>query len=114
MKVKPGSKIEYWLTVRDTKEPQSNRFETARQIIQVIAPLPPREKKAADEQARKEQEDAQSGDEPANPAEAHDQQPNRPDQGDAGEPDRAEADQPERTSGDGGRARSRWCRGRSR
>ncbi len=26
-KVEPGSELEYWLTVRDTKEPQSNRFE---------------------------------------------------------------------------------------
>ena len=55
-KVKPGTRIDYWLTVRDTKEPTSNRFETARQVIEVIAPLPPAEKAKFEETAKKEVE----------------------------------------------------------
>ena len=53
-KVEPGSEVEYWLTVRDTKEPQSNRFETQRQKIKIAAPLPESEKKQADQKAQEE------------------------------------------------------------
>src|SRR5579864_5453043 len=54
MKVKPGSKIEYWLTVRDTKEPESNKAETSRQVIEVIDPLPERELAMREEKAKQD------------------------------------------------------------
>jgi hypothetical protein len=54
--VKAGTKIEYWLSVRDSREPQANRFETPHQVIEVEAPLPPEQKqeqhKAAEEQLK--------------------------------------------------------------
>jgi hypothetical protein len=63
LRVRPGTKVEYWLSVRDTKEPQANRVETARQVIEVVDPLPP-------EQAeRQRQEQAESRQEP-NPPDA--------------------------------------------
>ncbi len=55
-KVQPGSKIDYWLTVRDTKEPTSNRFETARQVIEVLAPVPEKERVKLEQTAQQETE----------------------------------------------------------
>src|SRR5262249_24050863 len=42
--LKPGSSLQYWLTASDNREPTSNRAETARQVIEIIAPVPPAEK----------------------------------------------------------------------
>ena len=57
-KLKPGSSLQYWLTVRDNKEPTANRFDTARQLIEIGEPLPPAEKKKfEDNQKIKEQPD---------------------------------------------------------
>jgi formylglycine-generating enzyme required for sulfatase activity len=53
-KVQPGTKIDYWLTVRDTKEPTSNRLETACQVIEVTDPLPPEKSKEFEETAKNE------------------------------------------------------------
>jgi hypothetical protein len=44
LKVKLGDRLEYWLIVRDTKEPLSNRVESVHQVIEVIAPVTPEEK----------------------------------------------------------------------
>jgi hypothetical protein len=55
-RVKPGSVISYWLTAKDNKEPSPNRKETARQVIEVIAPVSPEEKKTLEEKAKKERE----------------------------------------------------------
>ena len=41
--VKPGSKLTYWLTARDNKEPSSNRTDTARQVIEVTDAVSPPE-----------------------------------------------------------------------
>jgi hypothetical protein len=54
LRVKPGSTIEYWLTVRDTKEPQTNRVETAHQKITVGDPVSKDELKKLDEQAKQD------------------------------------------------------------
>jgi hypothetical protein len=90
-KVQPGSRIDYWLTVRDTKEPTANRFETARQVIEVIAPLPPAEKAKFEETAKKELEPDQAPTpDRANPAE----NPEQPPPAD-GRPGEAERDQGE-------------------
>jgi hypothetical protein len=67
LRVKPGSKLTYWLTVRDTKEPVSNRAETLHQTIVVEAPLPPAEKKKFDEARRKDLDEEQAP--PAEPTE---------------------------------------------
>ena len=45
LRVKPGAKLNYWLTVRDNKEPSSNRFDTAHQLIEVVEPVSPADKK---------------------------------------------------------------------
>jgi hypothetical protein len=44
LKVKLGDRLEYWLIVRDTKEPLSNSMETFHGVIEVIAPVTPEEK----------------------------------------------------------------------
>ncbi len=67
LKLKPGSKLSYWLTVRDTKEPVSNRAETTHQTILIDNPLPPKELKKFEETARKEKDEEQPP--PADPAE---------------------------------------------
>ena len=74
--VKPGTKRRYWLTVRDTREPTSNKFETPRQIIEVGAPRrPPRE----------EADRGEAGEGPravrAAPAPGRDRQPQQPEPG---------------------------------
>ncbi len=53
---KPGDKITYWLTVRDNKEKVSNRFETARQIIEVIDPVAAPEKQKIEKQREERQQ----------------------------------------------------------
>ena len=71
-KLPPGSKITYWATVRDNREPESNKFETARQVIELGDPLPPPEKKKFDdkgEQEAKKQAEAAPPPEPADQAE---------------------------------------------
>ena len=55
-RVKSGSILNYWLTVRDNKEPSSNRTETARQIIEVTDPVSPPEKKKIEDSQRKDRE----------------------------------------------------------
>jgi len=57
-KVRPGSQLEYWVTVRDTKEPISNRAETARQIIKVGDPVKESERKALDDRLQQDQAEA--------------------------------------------------------
>ena len=51
--LKPGSSLHYWLTVRDNKEPTSNKVDTARQLIEIGEPLPPTEKKKVSGAARR-------------------------------------------------------------
>ena len=53
LNVKPGSSLHYWLTVRDNKEPSSNRIETARQLIEIGEPVPA----AGEEEVRRQPED---------------------------------------------------------
>ncbi|HEX3449292.1 MAG TPA: hypothetical protein VHS97_13615, partial [Isosphaeraceae bacterium] len=55
-RVKPGSTPSYWLTVRDNKEPSSNRTETARQIIEVTEPVSAPEKKKIEDSQQKDRE----------------------------------------------------------
>jgi hypothetical protein len=55
-RVKPGSKLEYWLTVRDNKEPTSNPYETAKQVIEVIEPVSDAEKKQQEDKQKKDME----------------------------------------------------------
>ena len=39
-KIAPGEKVEYWVTVEDTREPIPNRYETPHRIIDVVEPPP--------------------------------------------------------------------------
>ncbi|MDB5352040.1 MAG: hypothetical protein JWN86_3287, partial [Planctomycetota bacterium] len=66
LRVKPGATIEYWVSVRDTREPLSNKVETQRQTIEVTAPA------SKDELQKIEQQN--KPDEPP-PAEKDDPQP---------------------------------------
>jgi hypothetical protein len=59
----------YWLTVRDNKEPASNRFETARQIIEATDPVSAEAKKQLED--KQQQERQQSN--PAAPTNPEDQ-----------------------------------------
>ncbi len=52
----PASVLNYWLTVKDNKEPSPNKTETARQVIEVIEPVSPTNKKQIEENQKKERE----------------------------------------------------------
>ncbi|MFI5456128.1 MAG: hypothetical protein ACHRXM_11825, partial [Isosphaerales bacterium] len=54
--LKPGSSLQYWLTARDNKEPSSNKTETARQLIEVIEPASPADKKKFEDSQKKDRE----------------------------------------------------------
>ncbi len=57
LKPRPGDKITYWLLVRDNKDYKgSNKFETARQIIEISEPLPAQEKKKLEEKQAQERQ----------------------------------------------------------
>src|SRR5262249_36862994 len=56
LKLKPGSLLNYWLTVRDNKEPSPNKIETTRQQIEIIAPVSPKDRKAFEDKQNKERE----------------------------------------------------------
>ena len=56
LRVKPGAKLNYWLTVRDNKEPSSNRFETAHQLIEVTQPVSPADKKKLEDSQKNNRE----------------------------------------------------------
>ncbi len=100
LKVKPGARIEYWLAVRDSKQPQSNRVLSDRRVIEVIEPV------SQEELDRRRQEEEQqapppppaenqpvSGQEqptpPSDPDQQHDpqQQPDQPPQDQPGDRD---------------------------
>ena len=50
LKLKAGSVIEYWLVVRDSKEPSANTVRTEKQIIEIEAPASPEELAKIDDQ----------------------------------------------------------------
>lgn len=58
LKVAPGAKLEYWLTVRDTKDPLPNKFETAKYEIEVVEPVAKDEVAALDKKAKDAQDEA--------------------------------------------------------
>ncbi len=67
LKLKPGSKVEYWLEVHDTREPESNKAETSHREIIIDEPLSPKElakqqdqQPQADRADKKEAEKAQA------------------------------------------------------
>ena len=56
LRVKPGSVLNYWMTVRDNREPSSQRFDTARQVIEVVDPVAPVTKTKLEEQQKNDRE----------------------------------------------------------
>jgi hypothetical protein len=54
LRVKPGSKLRYWLTVRDNYVPTSHSVQTAAQLIEVGEPVAPEEKKKIEEKQTKD------------------------------------------------------------
>ncbi len=56
LRVKPGATVEYWLTVRDTREPQANKVETQHQTIEVIEPASKQELEKIDKENQKANE----------------------------------------------------------
>ena len=56
LRLKPGSSLTYWLTVRDNREPSSNKVETPKQLIEIIAPVSPPEQKQIEEKQKKDRE----------------------------------------------------------
>ncbi len=56
LRVKAGAKLNYWLTVRDNKDPSSNRFETAHQVIEVGPPVSAADKKKLEETRKNNRE----------------------------------------------------------
>ncbi|MFM7132124.1 MAG: hypothetical protein ACKO0V_22480, partial [bacterium] len=99
LSVKPGDKIQYWLTLRDNCDLQPNKFETPRQVIEIIDPVsePKREELAQNEMAQAREQTGQQ--DPMNQqGEGQQQNPNQnPDQ------NQQNADQPnqnQRQNGD--------------
>ena len=70
LKVQSGARLEYWLTVRDTKLPESNRGESTHQYLDVIDPVPPKELKKLEDAARKEKEQEEQQQPPPETAQA--------------------------------------------
>jgi hypothetical protein len=64
LKLKPGTQVEYWLVARDTKEPTSNSSTTEKQIIEIVAPLPPDQLARLDEKIQKENPPTQPEEQP--------------------------------------------------
>ncbi|HEU5118831.1 MAG TPA: hypothetical protein VFT74_19720, partial [Isosphaeraceae bacterium] len=92
--VKPGERFEYWLHVRDTKEPQSNRVDTVKQVVEVVEPLPPEEaKQQRDEQDKLEQQPPADQAQNPNPDQNTPQNP-PPDQAQPPNPDQKKAQNP--------------------
>ena len=72
--MKPGSTIQYKLTVWDNKEGTPNKVETALQLIEVVEPASPEEKKKFEEARQKQQSEPSSNrDEQPNPDEQQQQ-----------------------------------------
>ena len=67
LRARPQTKIEFWFSVRDTKEPQSNRAETPHLTILVEPPVAPDEAQKLEDQAKKEAQTAQAAEEAQNP-----------------------------------------------
>ena len=57
-KLEPGEELTYWMTVRDTKEPVPNRFETPRRRIKVGQRLTPSRTGLGDRTGPQEKEQA--------------------------------------------------------
>ena len=95
LRAKPGDKVTYWLTVRDNKEPASNRFETARQIIEVSEPVPPQEKKQFEEKQlqQRQQADQDNQSKPGDESQAGAQDNAQPGNGQGQQADGGAADQ---------------------
>ena len=62
LKVKPGTKLQYWATVRDTKQPQPNKTETSHYEIEVIDPAKPPEVAKLKDEAKKDKDDTKRAD----------------------------------------------------
>ncbi len=58
LNARPGMKLQYAVTVRDTKEPQPNKFETPRFEIEVVEPARREEVAKLDDQVKKDKKDA--------------------------------------------------------
>ena len=61
LSVKPGDKVQYWLTLRDNCDLQPNKFETPKQVIEIIDPVsePKREELAQNEMAQAREQTGQ-------------------------------------------------------
>ncbi len=107
LKARPGDKLTYWLTVRDNKEPASNRFETARQIIEVGDPVAPQEKKKFEDKQLKDRQQlnpsAQNNPDPTNQVEPQENPQARDDQNlkDGGKADQQQGNKPGKAAGAG-------------
>jgi hypothetical protein len=55
---RPGTRLQYWLTVRDNREPQPNKVETSKYEIEVIEPAKKEELAKLDQAAQREKQEA--------------------------------------------------------
>ncbi len=87
--IKPGSTLTYKMTVRDNKEPSSNKTETEQRVIQVIEPVTPAEKQTIEENQKKqaEQQNPAPGASPETQTQAEDNAGKAPDETDKSRPD---------------------------
>lgn len=61
LSVKPGDKVQYWLTLRDNCDLQPNKFDTPKHVIEIIDPVsePKREELAQNEMAQAREQTGQ-------------------------------------------------------
>jgi hypothetical protein len=61
LSLKPGDKVQYWLTLRDNCDLQPNKFETPKQVIEILDPIsqPQREELAQNEMAQAREQTGQ-------------------------------------------------------
>ncbi len=87
--IKPGATLTYKMTVRDNKEPSSNKTETEQRVIQVIEPVTPAEKQTIEENQRKqaEQQNPAPGASPETQTPAEDNAGKTPEETDKPRPD---------------------------
>ena len=101
LRLKPGAKLNYWLTVRDNKEPSSNKFETAHQLIEITQPVSPAEKKKVEDDRIKNQEPqgdptAATSDDAAAPDKTPPSEPGKPGDENAGAKGQADDQNPQK------------------
>ncbi|MDX2035948.1 MAG: hypothetical protein SFX72_04805, partial [Isosphaeraceae bacterium] len=82
LRLRPGDRLTYWLTVRDVKDPLPNRVESSRHEIEVVDPLAPeqlaRHEENEDREKQAQENAAQPQRDPEQPPAENQERPEEP------------------------------------